>query len=123
MPKKPADASNMPKQPSMIPPDSYELFFNDLKKRISTARVKAALAVNKELILLYWQIGAQILAKQEEEGWGSKIIDKISKDLKRTFPDMKGFSPRNLKYMRALAEAYPDQGICATGHSTNSLGP
>ena len=101
----------MPKQPSLIPPDSYELFFNDLKKRISSARIKAALAVNQELILLYWQIGTQILAKQAEEGWGSKIIEKISKDLKRTFPDMKGFSPRNLKYMRALAGAYPDQSI------------
>ncbi|KPQ31934.1 MAG: hypothetical protein HLUCCA11_22685 [Phormidesmis priestleyi Ana] len=111
MPKKPADAFTMPKQPSMIQPDSYEVFFSDLKKRISTARVKAALAVNKELILLYWQIGTQILAKQAEEGWGSKIIEKLSKDLKRTFPDMKGFSPRNLKYMRALAEAYPDQSI------------
>jgi len=101
----------MPKQPSTIPPDSYDVFFSDLKKRINTARVKAALAVNKELILLYWQIGTQILAKQAEEGWGSKIIAQLAKDLKREFPDMKGFSTRNLKYMRAFAEAWPDEQI------------
>ena len=93
----------------MLPSDSYELFLNDLKKRISTARVKAALAVNKELILLYWQIGTKILAKQEEKGWGSKVIPQLAKDLKREFPDMKGFSQRNLKYMRTFADAWPDE--------------
>ena len=87
----------MPKQPSMIPPDGYELFFNDLKKRISNAWVKAALAVNKELVLLYWQIGKDILERQKTEGWGSKVVTQLSKDLKREFPDMKGFSSRNLK--------------------------
>lgn len=111
MPKLPTESSAMPKQSSMIPPDSYELFFNDLKKRIGTARLKAALAVNQELILLYWQIGTEILAKQSEEGWGSKVIDQLAKDLKRSFPDMTGFSTRNLKYMRAFAEAWPDEQI------------
>lgn len=109
--KPPTESSAMPKQSSMIPPDSYELFFNDLKKRIGTARVKAALAVNQELILLYWQIGTEILAKQSEEGWGSKVIAQLAKDLKRAFPDMKGFSTRNLKYMRAFAEAWPEESI------------
>ena len=101
----------MPKQPSMIPPDDYELFFNDLKKQISNARVKAALAVNKELVLLYWQIGTKILAKQNEEGWGTKVVTRLAKDLKREFPDMKGFSTRNLKYMRSFAAAWPDDSI------------
>ena len=101
----------MPKQPSMIPPDSYDVFFNDLKKRIDTARVKAALAVNQELILLYWQIGTQILEKQKEEGWGHKVIPRLSKDLKRTYPDMTGFSARNLGYMKRFAEAWPDSSI------------
>ena len=95
----------------MIPPDDYELFFNDLKKQISNARVKASLAVNKELVLLYWQIGARILAKQNEEGWGSKVIPRLSKDFKREFPDMTGLSTRNLKYMRTFAEAWPDKTI------------
>ena len=102
---------DMPKQPSMIPPDRYELFFNGLKKRISNARVKAALAVNQELVLLYWQIGKDILERQEAEGWGSKVVTQLSKDLKREFPEMKGFSPRNLKYMRAFAEAWSDEEI------------
>lgn len=95
----------------MIPPDSYELFFNDLKQRIRNARVKAALAVNKELILLYWQIGTGILSKQNKEGWGTKVVTRLAKDLKQAFPDMKGFSTRNLKYMRSFAEAWPDDSI------------
>ena len=95
----------------MIPPDSYELFLNDLKKRIGTARVKASLAVNKELILLYWQIGSDILQQQQEEGWGSKVVTQLAKDLKREFPDMKGFSRTNLMYMRSFAEAWPDEAI------------
>ena len=102
----------MPSKPSsLIPPDGYELLLSDLRERIKSAQVKAALAVNRELILLYWQIGTDILAKQAEQGWGSKVIDRLSVDLKRTFPEMKGFSSRNLKYMRALAEAYPDLEI------------
>jgi predicted nuclease of restriction endonuclease-like (RecB) superfamily len=58
--------------------------------------------------MLYWQIGRDILARQETQGWGSKVIDRLAVDLRREFPEMKGFSSRNLKYMRALAEAYMD---------------
>jgi predicted nuclease of restriction endonuclease-like (RecB) superfamily len=82
-----------------------------LKKRIRSAQVKAAIAVNQELIVLYWQIGQEILAQQQQKGWGSKVIERLAKDLKREFPDMKGFSTRNLKYMRAFAEAWPDEPI------------
>ena len=92
----------------MISPDSYKLFLADLKMQIRTAQVKAALAVNEELILLYWQIGSGILQKQREEGWGGKVIPQLSKDLKREFPDMKGLSARNLGYMKSFAEAWPD---------------
>ena len=101
----------MPQDNSLFPADNYEVFFKDLKTRIRQAQIKAALAVNQELIILYWQIGREILARQQQEGWGAKVIDRLAKDLKREFPDMKGFSPRNLKYMRAFAEAYPDQAI------------
>ena len=73
------------------------------------AQVKAALAVNSELVLLYWRIGRDILQRQEQEGWGAKVINRLARDLKREFPEMKGFSPRNLKYMRAFAEAYRDE--------------
>ncbi|MHC5763368.1 PDDEXK nuclease domain-containing protein [Nostoc sp.] len=97
---------------SLFPePGNYDAFLSILKQRIRTAQVRAALAVNKELVLLYWQIGKEILQRQHEEGWGTKVIERLAKDLKREFPDIKGFSARNLKYMRAFAEAYPDEQI------------
>ena len=89
----------------------YDAFLGALKTRIRTAQVKAAFAVNQELILLYWHIGREILKRQQEEGWGAKVIDRLAKDLKHEFPDMKGFSRTNLLYMRAFAEAYTDEQI------------
>jgi predicted nuclease of restriction endonuclease-like (RecB) superfamily len=100
----------MPKEISFLP-DYYDEFFQALKERIRSAQIKAALAVNRELILLYWQIGQDILERQKREGWGAKVIDLLSRDLRLEFPDIKGFSPRNLKYMRTFAEAYPDEQI------------
>lgn len=94
---------------SLIPDEgSYIAFLDDVKTRIRSAQVKAALAVNRELLFLYWAIGREILERQQVEGWGSKVLDRLSKDLKREFPEMKGFSRSNLKYMRAFAEAWPD---------------
>ena len=90
---------------------NYDAFLGALKTRIRTAQIRAAIAVNQELILLYWQIGREILERQQEEGWGAKVIDRLAKDLKREFPDMKGFSRTNLLYMRAFASAYPDEAI------------
>ncbi len=87
----------------------YDTFIKDLKARIQQAQLRAGLAVNQELVLLYWGIGTDILARQRQQGWGAKIVDRLSKDLQQSFPEMKGFSPRNLKYMRAFAEAYPDK--------------
>lgn len=100
----------MPNQTSLFP-DNYDDFFRNLKERIRSAQVKAALAVNQELVLLYWQIGQDILQRQQEEGWGTKVVDRLAQDLKMEFPEMTGFSPRNLKYMRAFAEAYPAEAI------------
>lgn len=94
-----------------LAPDSYAQFLADLKSRIQTAQLHASLAVNRELVLLYWQIGRDILDRQERESWGAKVIDRLAVDLKRAFPDIKGFSPRNLKYMRAFAEAWPDEAF------------
>ncbi len=90
---------------------SYEEFLRKLKERIRNAQVKAALAVNQELVLLYWQIGKEILYRQQQQGWGSKVISRLATDLRKAFPDVKGFSSRNLLYMRAFAEAYPDETI------------
>jgi len=91
------------------PPEGYADWLADLKARIHGAQQRAALAVNRELVLLYWQIGRDILARQAEQGWGAKVIERLSQDLRAAFPQMKGFSPRNLKYMRAFAEAWPDE--------------
>ena len=91
-----------------IPPDGYTDWLLELRERIHAAQQRASLAVNQELVLLYWQIGQDILARQTNEGWGTKVIDRLAHDLRNDFPDMKGFSPRNLKYMRAFAEAWPD---------------
>ncbi|OAQ20793.1 PDDEXK nuclease domain-containing protein [Thermosulfurimonas dismutans] len=90
-------------------PPGYAEFLADLKERIRRARIKAALSANRELILRYWEIGRMVLERQKKEGWGSKVIDRLAQDLRREFPDLKGFSARNLKYMRAFAEAYPDK--------------
>src|SRR5580693_8365574 len=94
-----------------LAPDSYGQFLAELKSRIQAAQLRASLAVNRELVVLYWQIGRDILDRQEREKWGAKVIDRLATDLKRSFPDMKGFSPRNLKYMRAFAEAWPEEPI------------
>jgi predicted nuclease of restriction endonuclease-like (RecB) superfamily len=90
------------------PPSGYADWLVELKARIHGAQQRAALAVNRELVLLYWQIGRDILARQSNEGWGAKVIDRLAHDLRTAFPDMKGFSPRNLKYMRAFAQAWPE---------------
>lgn len=90
-------------------PRDYPQFLSQLKAEIRKARVRASLSANSEMVLLYWNIGRGVLSRQNREGWGSKIIDRLAKDLRSAFPDMKGFSPRNLKYMRAFAEAYPEK--------------
>lgn len=88
--------------------ESYSALVGELKQRIADARLRAALSVNRELVLLYWSIGRDILSRQDREGWGTKVIDRLSADLARAFPEMTGLSARNLKYMRAFAEAWPD---------------
>ena len=91
-----------------VPPEGYGDWLVHLKGRIHSAQQRATLAVNRELVLLYWQIGHDILTRQTQQGWGAKVIERLAQDLRVAFPDMKGFSPRNLKYMRAFAEAWPD---------------
>jgi predicted nuclease of restriction endonuclease-like (RecB) superfamily len=92
----------------MPAPEGYADWLAELKGRIHRAQQRATLAVNRELIPLYWQIGRDILERQARQGWGAKVIERLSHDLRATFPEMKGFSPRNLKYMRAFADAWPD---------------
>lgn len=92
-------------------PDGYTDWLAELKSRIHSAQQRATLAVNRELVLLYWQIGRDILARQAEQGWGAKVIERLAHDLRTAFPEMKGFSRANLMYMRAFAEAWPDDEI------------
>lgn len=97
----------MGKEMAMMPAD-YGQWLADIKNRVLTARHKAALAVNAELVSLYWHIGRDILQRQAAQGWGSKVIDRLGRDLREAFPEMKGFSRANLLYMRAFAEAWTD---------------
>ena len=92
-------------------PAGYAEFLAELKQRIQTAQLRASLAVNRELVLLYWGIGRGILQRQANEGWGSKVIERLATDLRAEFPEMKGLSRTNLLYMRAFAETWPEKSI------------
>ena len=92
-------------------PKGYAALLEDLKVRIRNERLRVVMTSNAAMVLLYWDIGQRILKRQENEGWGAKVIDRLSFDLGKAFPDMSGFSPRNLKYMRAFATAWPDHQI------------
>jgi predicted nuclease of restriction endonuclease-like (RecB) superfamily len=85
----------------------YKNFFLNIKEQIQQAQVKAVLVVNTQLINLYWSIGKEILTRQTTQKWGAKVVEQLSNDLKSTFPKLKGFSRRNLMYMRQFAENYP----------------
>ncbi|MEI8321223.1 MAG: PDDEXK nuclease domain-containing protein [Alphaproteobacteria bacterium] len=85
---------------------SYKSYIETLKKEIATARIKANLAVNKELVLLYWKIGKHVLEMQEKEGWGAKVIEQVSYDLRKEFPEMRGLGVSNLHYMRRFSAEY-----------------
>ena len=89
-----------------LPADGYEKWLTSIKERIRQSRIRASMLVNSEQTLLYWDVGHEILEKQENEGWGTKVVERMSADLKASFPDMMGWSPRNLKYMRTFAEAW-----------------
>lgn len=98
--------------PDIVPlPADYAAWLVELKARIHSAQQRATLAVNRELVLLYWQIGRDILARQSNAGWGAKVIERLAQDLRNAFPDMKGFSRANLMYMRAFADAWPEASI------------
>jgi predicted nuclease of restriction endonuclease-like (RecB) superfamily len=92
---------------SKSPPEGYAAWVKGIKERVRSAQQRAVLSANSEMILLYWQIGRDILERQNQQGWGAKVVDRLADDLRREFPDMKGFSPSNLKYMRRFAEECP----------------
>lgn len=91
--------------------ETYLKFIDEIKIEIQNQRISVVLKANASMICLYWNIGNAILKKQKEEGWGTKVIDRISHDIKEIFPDMKGFSPRNIKYMKKFADTWKDYEI------------
>lgn len=99
-----------PARRSELPADYAEVL-GAAKAAVQAARTRVALAANSELILLYWKLGRLIVGRMKAEGWGTKVIDRLSADLRHEFPEMSGLSPRNLKYMRAMAAAWSDEAI------------
>ena len=108
----PTNGASFPSTPARVAmPDWYQTLLDAITQRVTLGRLGATTAVNRELTATNWAIGRLILDRQDDEGWGSRVIDRLSRDLKSTFPSARGFSPRNLKYMRAFADAWPDQAI------------
>ncbi len=101
-------SDNIKPTASGLLPEGYEHWRKLIVSRIKNAKLQASFHVNADLLSLYWSIGSDILEKQQTLGWGAQVIDKLSQDLSRAFPEDRGYSVRNLKYMRAFAEAYPD---------------
>lgn len=93
---------------AMLTTPDYRQFIEDLKARVTAARISAARAVNRDLILLYWDIGRGIVEKQETFGWGESVVEMVSSDLRRAFPGSAGFSPRNLRSVKQFYLAYSD---------------
>jgi predicted nuclease of restriction endonuclease-like (RecB) superfamily len=92
-------------------PKDYAAALAEIKDRVRQERLRVVLAANSAMVLLYWDIGRVILDRQAREGWGARVIDRLAEDLQAAFPEMRGLSPRNLKYMRAFAGAWPDPRI------------
>jgi len=120
----------MNRKPTVLLPAAYAPLLADLKARVRTAQVKAAVSVNRELILLYWHIGCAISQARQAGAWGANVVERLAKDLAAEFPDMSGFSYTNVKRMRAFAEAYgaieigPQAvGQLAVSESSGELGP
>ncbi|WP_295441189.1 DUF1016 N-terminal domain-containing protein, partial [uncultured Thiodictyon sp.] len=85
----------------------YRDLLGDIKTRVRQAQHRAALSANAEMILMYWDIGRMIAARQEQEGWGAGVIPRLALDLKNELPEQKGFSERNIKRMVQFWSAYP----------------
>lgn len=110
----------------MMNQKDYGSILASLKDKIRQAKAKAILTVNTQLLVLYHEIGSVIADQEKSDGWGAKTVEKLASDLRVEFPDMKGISPRNLRYMRDFAKAYPgwqiwQQGVAKLNESDNQL--
>ena len=100
-----------PTHTDKFPVAEYTAWVESLKARVRQTQARASLAVNKELVQLYWIIGSEILERQERQGWGTKVLERLARDMKAAFPDMTGLSRTNLAYMRSFAQAWPEKSI------------
>ena len=91
---------------SQLIPNGYKAFLEDLKARIHSSQIKAAIRVNEELIKLYWHIGKEIVERQDNEGWGTQVIERLAKDLQNSFPGVEGFSRSNVFRMKGFFSSY-----------------
>ena len=89
-------------------PKGYAEWQKDIEQLIEVSKLRTAISVNADTLTLYWKIGKSILRKQKEKGWGKKVIEQLSKDLTNKFPNDRGYSARNLGYMKSFAQEYPD---------------
>ena len=105
----PARFESSPARSTM--PGWYPELLSSVVERISIGSRRAHAAVNQEMIQTYWTIGNDIVGRMHEEGWGARVVDRLSQDIRQRFPDAKGYSPRNLRYMRSFAQAWPDLSI------------
>ncbi|MBE2207871.1 MAG: DUF1016 domain-containing protein [Saprospiraceae bacterium] len=87
---------------------SHQQLLSEIKGKIRTAQIRAMVSANREMLFLYWDIGKSILERQQQHGWGSKVVDQLGEDFRVEYPEMEGLSKRNLLYMRQFALAYPD---------------
>lgn len=89
----------------------YQSLLEEIKANIRKAQIRAAVSINAEMIMLYWQTGKLIAERQNQEGWSSKVIPRLAKDIKNDLTNIKGYSERNLSYMLRFANEYPDISI------------
>ena len=99
----------MGRRSSLFAGADYVAFLDGLKDGVRRDQVRAALAGNREVVLLYWRLGREMLMQQEAEGWSPRVFEQLAQDFRREFPDIQGFSAPNLKFMRAFAQAYPQE--------------
>jgi predicted nuclease of restriction endonuclease-like (RecB) superfamily len=105
---------------AVVPARGYHALLRDIKERIRTAQIKVSLAVNRELIQLYWDIGGLIVSRQRAEGWGNSIVERLASDIRKDFPGVEGFSPRNVWRMRAFYLAWgPSESMPITVQKKN----
>ena len=103
-----------------LPPNNYPRLLTEIKARIRTAQVKATLSANREMILMYWDIGRMIAERQTKKGWGAAVIPRLARDIQNELPEVKGFSERNIGRIIAFAREYPDLAVILPTASAKS---